>query len=84
MSIILLLDGFKTEGEGAHKALIGYMQKNYSQLSEYDISVIDEMRTVRNRIAYDGFFVTNDYLMRRLKPINTIIRKLMSIVKGRM
>ena len=29
MTIVLLLDGYKTFGEGAHKRLLEYIEKNY-------------------------------------------------------
>ena len=84
LSIVLLLDGYKTYGEGAHKKLIEYVEKNYKEFSKYEISLIDNLRNIRNKIAYDGFFVEKDYIERKKKEINIIIKKLKEIVKKKL
>ena len=81
MSIILLLDGFKIVGENAHKRLIEYLKLNYKQFGGSEISFIDDLRVLRNKIAYDGFFVEKDYLDRKLEDINKIINKLKIIIE---
>ena len=78
---ILLLDGYRTYGEGAHKKLVEYLQANYKEFNEYEISLIDELRITRNKIAYDGFFVEKDYIERKIKDIRQIITKLRNIIK---
>jgi len=80
ITVILLLDGYKTHGEGAHKKLIDYMEKNYGDFKGHEISLIDDLRVVRNKIAYNGFFVTDDYLERKKKDILMIIDKLRIII----
>lgn len=84
LSVILLLDGYKTYGEGAHKKLIEYIQSNYKEINEYQISLIDDLRITRNKIAYDGFFVDNDYIKRKIKDIHIIINELRDIIKKNM
>lgn len=84
ISIILLLDGYKTYGEGAHKRLIEYIESKYRDLNEYEISLIDDLRTKRNKIAYDGFFVTKDYIERRVKDIQGVISKLKKMIKEKL
>ncbi|MBC8500971.1 MAG: hypothetical protein ISS25_04505 [Nanoarchaeota archaeon] len=84
ISIVLLLDGYKVAGEGAHKKLIEYLESNYKQFGAYRISLIDELRIIRNRIAYDGFFVKKDYLERKLGDIKIIINELNQIIKDRL
>lgn len=84
ITAILSADGFKTEGEGAHKKLIVYLSKNYKQFSQYEISIIDDLRIVRNRIAYEGFFVNERYLKRKIRYILKIIEKLRRILKGKL
>lgn len=76
ISVILLLDGYKTTGEGSHKKLIEYLQQNYKEFTEYEISFIDDLRIIRNKISYDGFFVKEDYLERKSKDILAIAEKL--------
>ena len=84
ISAVLLLDGYKTYGEGAHKKVIDYLEKNYREFPEHEISVIDELRVVRNRIFYDGFFIREDYIKRKKEAIENIIAKLRKIIKGRL
>jgi len=84
LTIILLLDGYKTYGEGAHKKLIEYLEKNYKEFSRDEISLIDDLRIVRNKIAYDGFFVEKDYIARKLKDIKEIIEKLKKIINKKL
>lgn len=81
ISVVLLLDGYKTHGEGAHKKLVEYLQNNYKEFNEYQISLIDDLRITRNKIAYDGFFVDEHYIVRKIKDIKEIIDKLKEIIK---
>jgi hypothetical protein len=80
ITVILLLDGYKTQGEGAHKKLIEYLEKNYPEFKRHEVSLIDDLRLTRNRIAYNGFFVTDEYLERKMKEILAIIEKLRVII----
>ncbi|PIN88040.1 hypothetical protein COV12_00595 [Candidatus Woesearchaeota archaeon CG10_big_fil_rev_8_21_14_0_10_32_24] len=84
LSIILLLDGYKTVGEGAHKELIEYFVNPVSNLSEEDLTLIDNLRIIRNRISYDGFFVTQDYLERNKGTFLSIINKLKKMVGSKL
>ncbi|MBW2965578.1 hypothetical protein KY342_00575 [Candidatus Woesearchaeota archaeon] len=83
ISIVLLLDGYKTIGEGAHKKLIEYLESNYNQFGNYEILLIDDLRKIRNKIAYDGFFVKEEYIQRNLEDIQKIISKLKEIISKR-
>jgi hypothetical protein len=84
LSIVLLLDGYKTYGEGAHKKLIEYLETNYKEFTKYETSLIDNLRNTRNKIAYDGFFVEKDYIERKKKDIDLIIKKLKEIIKKKL
>ena len=84
MSIILLLDGYKTFGEGAHKRLVEYIGKNYKEFTSYEMLLIDDLRITRNKIAYDGFFVQADYIERKIKDIQIIINKLNVIIQQKL
>ena len=81
ISIILLLDGYKTIGEGAHKRQIEYLEANYKDFSKYEIAFINDLRVTRNKIAYDGFFVKESYIDKKLTEILKIIDKLKGIVR---
>jgi hypothetical protein len=80
VTVILLLDGYKTYGEGAHKKLIEYIEKNYREFGGHEISLIDDLRVIRNKIAYNGFFIADDYLERKNKDILALINKLKIII----
>ena len=80
-AIIALLDGYKTVGEGAHKELIDYLRTHYKhKIIGNELQLFDELRIIRNKIAYDGFFVTLDYLKRNKESIATIIQKLKELI----
>lgn len=81
ISIILLLDGYKSIGEGAHKRQIEYLESNYKEFNQSEISIIDDLRIKRNKIAYDGFFIKKEYIDNRLIDISKIIHKLKAIIK---
>lgn len=80
ISIILLLDGYKSIGEKAHKRQIEYLESNYKEFDKAEITLIDDLRITRNKIAYDGFFVKESYVDRKLVDIFKIIKKLKEII----
>lgn len=80
ISVIMLLDGYKTVGEGAHKRMIEYLEYNYKNFSKSEIFLIDDLRVIRNKIAYDGFFVKKNYVDRKLKEIQKVIKKLKQVI----
>jgi len=81
ISVIVLLDGFKIVGEKAHKAMIDYLEEGYKQFTKKEIMLINELRDLRNRIAYNGFFVKKEFISNKLQTINQIIKKLKEIIK---
>ena len=83
-SVILLLDGYKTMGEGAHKRMIDYLKDNYNEFDSHEILLIDDLRIIRNKIAYDGFFVKENYIDRNLKNIHNIIERLKTIINNKL
>ena len=83
LSVILLLDGYKTYGEGAHKKLIDYLNMNYKEFNRSEIYLIDDLRNTRNKITYDGFFVDKNYIERKIRTIE-IIEKLKIIIKKKL
>lgn len=84
ISAILLLDGYKTYGEGAHKKVIDYLAEKYKQFSEHEIKTIDELRAIRNRISYDGFFIQPDYIKRKKEVLGMIIKKLVELLNNKL
>jgi hypothetical protein len=73
----LLLDGYKTL---SHKELINYISKS-SEFNMHEISVLDNLRVLRNRVSYDGFFINPAYLNRNEKLFRELIVKLKSLIK---
>lgn len=85
MSSILSLDGYKTMGEGAHQMLIEYLDEAYcAEFCQSEIYFLDDLRKIRNRINYDGFFVKEDYFERNKGTIFEIIEKLTAIINARL
>ncbi|MDP3640533.1 MAG: hypothetical protein Q8R53_05035 [Nanoarchaeota archaeon] len=84
MSVLLLLDGYKTIGEGAHKKIIEYLGAHYPQFDRSEISLIDNLRIMRHKITYDGFFVKENYIERELKSILTVIGKLQRLAASKL
>ena len=82
-SIIMLLDGYKIRGEGVHKRLFEYVGKNYVEFKESEIALMGELRILRNRIAYDGFFVKEDYIQRKKDVILELVGKMKSVIEKR-
>lgn len=80
---VLLLDGFKTTGENAHKELIDYLS-NYNELSEYEISSINDLRIKRNKSSYEGKSIDKEYLRNRKDKLLIIIDKLKKLIKSRL
>ena len=72
---MLLLDGFKSVGENAHKDLFHFLfSKNF--LNEKDFSLVDELRFRRNGSAYYGKAIKQIYLDNKEKELIEIIKKL--------
>ena len=83
ISAILLLDGYKTYGEGTHKKQIEYLENSYKDIKGHEIFLIDELRVLRNKITYDGFFIEKDYIKRKTKDIKAIAEKLKKIINSK-
>jgi len=84
ISVVLLLDGYKTYGEGSHRGLIEYLGENCKEIDVGDISLLEDLRVVRNKISYDGFFVEEEYLKMRIGRLKKIILKLKGIIKKKL
>lgn len=77
ITAILLTDGYKTL---SHKDLFDYLNEKYPQFNANDISNLNDLRVLRNRIAYEGFFVDISYLKRNEILFKEIIKKLKNIL----
>jgi len=82
LTALLLLDGYKTL---SHTTLIDYLREKYRKdFLENEILTIDELRKVRNRIAYEGFTITTDYCERKGPIALKIISKLKTVVGAKL
>jgi len=75
MEAIGLVNGIKTRGEGAHQELIDYIVEQYN-LEEQIRLFLQQMRTYRNRISYEGFMIHKNYIKLNQKQIKDIIKRL--------
>ncbi len=78
---VLLIEGYKTL---SHKDLIDYLRENYSEFNSQEISILDDLRILRNRIAYEGFFVELRYLDRNENLFKQLINKLKNLIAKRL
>lgn len=83
MEAITSIEGIKIKGDGAHQELIDYICQS-NKLGESARNFIQGMRDYRNRIAYEGFGVTDEYIKANSKKIEELINKLVGLVKLRL
>jgi|SRR3989344_5266270 len=81
ITAILLLDGWKTL---SHKDLIDYIDISYREFSKYEISILDDLRTIINKITYEDFFASFEYLERNEKNFKDIINKLKNLINNKL
>jgi len=78
ITAVLLIDGYKTL---SRKDLIDYINEKYSDFSEFEISILNSLRILRNRIAYEGYQIDLSYLKRNEQGFKFITLKLEKIIK---
>ena len=78
---ILTVDGWKTT---SHELLIGYLAKFCPEYSRAEIVLIDQLRRMRNDIAYRGIMIPPEFLDRNQKNILTIISRLKKTLNQRL
>ena len=80
---IALTEGFKFVGDNSHKELIEFMKKN-KEITEEDISIMDDLRVRRNRSSYEGRKIEIVYLENNKKSLLEIIEKLKNVLKKKL
>lgn len=70
---VLFVDGYKTL---SHKDLFEYLSTKYKDFSSSELSLLDDLRTLRNRISYEGFNAPSSYLERNEESFKDVIKKL--------
>lgn len=81
ITALMAIDGYKTL---SHEVLVGYLKEFYSEFSESDIMLIGQIRSLRNKVVYKGFFIDKDYLDRNEAKIKVIMEKLKSILNTKL
>ncbi|MCD6589709.1 hypothetical protein J7K74_00800 [Candidatus Woesearchaeota archaeon] len=81
LTALLLIDGYKTL---SHKELIEYVERNYKEFTRYEISLMDNLRTLRNRVVYEGLFIEKSYLDRNEDSVKRIIKKLKGLINKKL
>lgn len=80
LEAIVCLLGIKIKGENSHYELINFISSKLN-LSEVDRLFLQGLREYRNKISYEGVFVSGDYLLRNREKIELIIYNLMNETK---
>ncbi|MEK6858065.1 MAG: alpha/beta hydrolase [Nanoarchaeota archaeon] len=75
IDILLLVKGYKTFGTGSHEECISFAHKE-GRLNTTEYVLADDLRKIRNKIEYEGFFVNYDYLKRKKDSIEELLNKL--------
>jgi len=81
ITAVLLIDGYKTL---SHKDLVDYLKEKYSEFNMNEITILDDLRILRNRIAYEGFFTEPSYLIRNESLFKMIIQKLKTLIERKL
>ncbi len=79
---LILLDGLKVTGEGAHKELIDYLL-NYG-FSEDEILLMNDLRIKRNKSFYEGKMIDKDYLLSKKDKFLKLIKKLKRLINAKL
>jgi len=72
--------GVKVKGEGAHQELIDYLASQ-KKIDEQMRQFLQQMRDYRNRISYEGFMISENYISLNRELIERIIKHLFGQLK---
>jgi len=81
ITAIMSVNGYKTT---SHELLIGYLAEFHKDFSEFEINLIDNLRKIRNDIAYRGIIISPEYLDRNEKNLLKIIEKLKYLLNNKL
>lgn len=77
LTALLLSYGLKSSN---HECLVSFLKTKYPQY-EFESGIIHELKNIRNRISYDGYFVGEDYIAKNKIEFNHIIDLLKKLIK---
>lgn len=81
ITALMAVDGYKTL---SHEVLIGYLKEFFPQFLEDEIALADQLRQLRNKIAYKGFFITPDFLERNEMKIKKLVSRVVNALKEKL
>ncbi len=76
LTAVLLFAGFKSDN---HECLIAFFKKSYPE-KEYEACIIYELKRIRNKINYEGFFIEKNYIEKNKLEFLHIIQFLTEII----
>lgn len=81
MESLSLINGIKIKGDGAHQELIDYTCKTYN-IHEESRLFLQNLRNLRNRIVYEGFFIKQHYLEVNEDHIINLVNRFEAIIEN--
>ena len=72
--------GIKFKGDGAHQELIDYVAKA-KDLGEQTRLFLQQIREYRNRISYEGFMISKNYITLNKEKILDVINNLKELTR---
>jgi len=73
---LLLSKGLKSKN---HECLLSYFAHNYNY--DFELQILRELKFIRNRISYDGFFVDEDYVSKNKLEFKHMYELLIKLIK---
>ena len=80
ITAIMSCDGWKTT---SHELLVGYLAKFYPEFAAAEITLIDQLRQIRNDIDYRGIMINPEYVERNQAAILDVIENLKDVTNKR-
>jgi hypothetical protein len=80
---LMLIAGYKTIGENAHKETIDFLSR-YKEITQDDIFEMQELRMKRNQNSYEGKPIKSPYLENKRTKFDKIIAKLKKMIRNRL
>jgi len=76
LTALLLKNSLKSSN---HECLISFFKNKFPKY-EYEVNILYELKSIRNRISYDGFFVDKTYLDKNKMEFEHIIDLLKGLI----
>ena len=77
LTALLLSNGLKSSN---HECLISFFKAKYAKF-EYETKIIHELKNIRNRVSYDGYFIDEDYINKNKSKFESVIALLEDLIE---